>query len=123
MCIIESMPVKSLITHPKSGDCRTYGQIAEVRGHAWAGDLEVARMYTSIDFGATWQRARTEKNPSIASPGSAGRRRSTSRNLATTKSGRSAVDERGVSQPVVLPNWNPRGYLNNACHRVAVSVA
>jgi sulfite oxidase len=22
----------------------------------------------------------------------------------------------------VLPGWNPRGYLNNACHRVAVRV-
>ena len=33
-----------------------------------------------------------------------------------------AVDYRGVSQPVVLPGWNPRGYLNNACHRIAVLV-
>jgi hypothetical protein len=22
----------------------------------------------------------------------------------------------------VLPGWNPRGYLNNACHRIAVKV-
>ena len=33
-----------------------------------------------------------------------------------------ALDEEGVSQPVVLPGWNPRGYLNNACHRIAVLV-
>ena len=33
-----------------------------------------------------------------------------------------AVDETGRSQPVALPGWNPRGYLNNACHRIAVKV-
>ena len=33
-----------------------------------------------------------------------------------------AVDESGRSQPSVLPGWNPRGYLNNACHRIAVSI-
>ena len=122
MCIIESMPVKSLITHPKSGDCRTYGQIAEVRGHAWAGDLEVARMVTSIDFGATWQRADLKK------PVNRLAWQHWSAAVDFPQPGyyeiwARAVDERGVSQPVVLPNWNPRGYLNNACHRIAVSVA
>ncbi len=34
-----------------------------------------------------------------------------------------AVDSAGRSQPMVLPGWNPRGYLNNACHRIAVQVA
>jgi hypothetical protein len=33
-----------------------------------------------------------------------------------------AVDEAGVAQPMVLPGWNPRGYLNNACHRIAVMI-
>jgi len=27
-----------------------------------------------------------------------------------------------MSQPMVLPGWNPKGYLNNACHRIAVQV-
>ena len=31
-----------------------------------------------------------------------------------------ATDSAGVSQPMVLPGWNPKGYLNNACHRIAV---
>ena len=31
-----------------------------------------------------------------------------------------AIDSRGKSQPMVLPGWNPRGYLNNSCHRIAV---
>ena len=122
MCIIESMPVKSLITHPKSGDCRSYGQVAEVRGHAWAGDLEVAQMYTSIDFGATWQRAELKKPVNRL----AWQRWSAAIDFPQPgyyEIWARAVDERGVSQPVVLPNWNPRGYLNNACHRIAVSVA
>ena len=122
MCIIESMPVKSLITHPKSGDCRPFGQTAEVRGHAWAGDLEVAQMYTSIDFGATWQRADLRK------PVNRLAWQHWSAAVDFPQPGyyevwARAVDERGVSQPVVLPNWNPRGYLNNACHRIAVSAA
>jgi len=34
-----------------------------------------------------------------------------------------ATDSAGRSQPMVLPDWNPKGYLNNACHRIAVQVA
>jgi hypothetical protein len=34
-----------------------------------------------------------------------------------------AVDEKGVSQPMVVPGWNSHGYLNNACHRVGIQVA
>lgn len=30
------------------------------------------------------------------------------------------VDAYGRSQPMIVPGWNPRGYLNNACHRIAV---
>ena len=26
-------------------------------------------------------------------------------------------------QPMLVPGWNPKGYLNNACHRIAVQVA
>ena len=33
-----------------------------------------------------------------------------------------AVDSEGRSQPMILPGWNPKGYLNNACHRIAVQV-
>jgi len=55
MCIIESMPVKSLITYPKTGATIQLAQELPIRGHAWAGDLEVKTMHYSIDFGATWQ--------------------------------------------------------------------
>ena len=122
MCIIESMPVKSLITHPRSGDrCQRDKPIA-VRGHAWAGDLGVAGLFTSIDFGATWQRA------DLGKPANRLAWQHWSTTLAIPKPGyheiwARAVDENGRSQPVVLPGWNPRGYLNNACHRIALAVA
>ena len=122
MCIIESMPVKSLITFPASGVRLPPATPATVRGHAWAGDLEVAAVHTSIDFGATWQRAALTApvnrlawqhwSTSVGFPGS-----------GYYEIWARAVDARGRSQPVLLPGWNPRGYLNNACHRIAVSVA
>ena len=121
MCIIESMPVKSLITFPRSGIETKVGSSIAVRGHAWAGDLAVRRVHTSIDFGATWQRAKLSRavnrlawqhwSAEIGFPG-AGYYEVWVR----------AEDESRRKQPMVLPGWNPRGYLNNACHRIAVSV-
>jgi DMSO/TMAO reductase YedYZ molybdopterin-dependent catalytic subunit len=119
MCIIESMPVKSLITFPKSGVRIAVGKKLQLRGHAWAGDSKVKLLFTSIDFGATWRKARL-RNPanrlawqhwtaSVEFP-EAGYYEVWAR----------AEDEEGRSQPMILPGWNPRGYLNNACHRVAV---
>src|SRR5690606_27816573 len=52
--IIESMPVKSLVTYPKSGAIVDLKKKLKVNGHAWAGDLGVSEMLVSIDFGATW---------------------------------------------------------------------
>ena len=56
MEIIHSMPVKSLITTPKTG-LSVSGRNLSVAGHAWAGDHEVARVDVSIDFGASWRQA------------------------------------------------------------------
>lgn len=33
-----------------------------------------------------------------------------------------ASDQNQTAQPMVVPGWNPKGYLNNACHRIAVKV-
>jgi hypothetical protein len=33
-----------------------------------------------------------------------------------------ATDDRGVMQPFAIA-WNPKGYLNNALHRIALTVA
>lgn len=121
MCIIESMPVKSLISYPKSGIQHPRLQKLALRGHAWAGDQRVRRLYTSIDFGATWQPAKLDKpanrlawqhwRTSVRFPAD-----------GYFEVWARAEDENGKSQPMVLPGWNPRGYLNNACHRIAVMV-
>lgn len=121
MCIIETMPVKSLITCPKSGVTHAMDDSLNLRGHAWAGDHRVDDVYTSIDFGASWKKAKLEK------PVNRLAWQHWSASVDFPEPGYfevwvRAVDENGASQPVVLPGWNPRGYLNNACHRIAVSV-
>jgi DMSO/TMAO reductase YedYZ molybdopterin-dependent catalytic subunit len=122
MCIIESMPVKSLITYPKSGVTHELGKPFPVRGHAWAGDLAVDRMHVSIDFGATWQKA------DLRSPANRFAWQRFTAGIEFPGPGyyevwARATDSNGSAQPMVLPGWNPKGYLNNACHRIAVQVA
>lgn len=121
MCIIESMPVKSLITSPKSGGMIKEGKSLKIRGHAWAGELNVSKVSYSIDFGTTWQ--------------SCSLKQATNRLAWQDFSGiinfpkkgyyevwAKATDSNGISQPMILPGWNPKGYLNNACHRIAIKV-
>lgn len=121
MCIIESMPIKSLITHPKSGALIKQGQTLKMNGHAWAGELEVSKMEYSIDFGSTWHHCSLKKptnrlawqhfNVTIPFP-----------QKGYYEVWARATDSQGKSQPMVLPGWNPKGYLNNACHRIAVKI-
>ncbi len=121
MCIIESMPVKSIITYPKSGGQINLGKSFEMRGHAWAGEHEVAKVSYSIDFGSSWQPVSLEKpvnryawqhfKTTIKLP-----------NKGYYEVWAMATDDQGRSQPMVVPGWNPKGYLNNACHRIAVKV-
>lgn len=121
MCIIESMPVKSLITYPKSGAMIKKGRSLEVRGHAWAGDKKVNDMHVSIDFGSTWIPCQLE------APANRFAWQHWSTRLDLPQTGyyeiwARATDESGTAQPMVVPGWNPKGYLNNACHRIAVKV-
>jgi DMSO/TMAO reductase YedYZ molybdopterin-dependent catalytic subunit len=119
MKIIESMPVKSLISFPQSGIDHDFRERLVIRGHAWAGDDQVSGVFISIDFGATWL-------PSALQPAA---NRLAWQNFQTwvqfPEAGyyeiwARAMDNQGRSQPMVVPGWNPRGYLNNACHRIAV---
>jgi len=119
MKIIESMPVKSIITYPKTGAIIGKGQSFEVRGHAWAGDLTVKAVLVSIDFGVTWTKC--ELNP----PKNRLAWQRWRTNITLPEFGyyevwAKAIDENGKGQPMILPGWNPKGYLNNACHRIAV---
>ena len=122
MCIIESMPVKSLITYPKSGAMIKKNKSLNIRGHAWAGELEVSKLEYSIYFGATWQGCELEK------PTNRLAWQHFSATIQFPKIGyyevwAKATDSNGVAQPMVVPGWNPKGYLNNACHRIAVKVS
>lgn len=120
--IIESMPVKSLITFPRSGTRFAAGQnTTEVRGQAWAGDNKVKEMHVTIDFGATWIKADLE---SPANPYAWQRWRA---NVSFPSHGyyevwARATDDRGRMQPFTV-DWNPKGYLNNSLHRIGVRIA
>ena len=121
MCIIESMPVKSLITYPKSGAIISEGKAMRINGHAWAGELEIYAMEYSIDYGTSWKSATLEKaknrlawqhfNATVTFP-----------KKGYYEIWARATDSYDNKQPMVLPGWNPKGYLNNACHRIAVKV-
>ena len=113
------MPVKSLVTFPKSGVSHELGQSLEVRGHAWAGDNRVERVSVSLDFGASWIDCELSKPKNRL----AWQRWSTSVDFPQTgyyEIWARATDDRGMSQPMVVPGWNPKGYLNNAAHRIAI---
>jgi DMSO/TMAO reductase YedYZ molybdopterin-dependent catalytic subunit len=120
--ILESMPVRSIVTSPAHGGRLPAGtRTIALRGAAWAGDLTVARVDVSTDFGATWMQARaaetrnrydwTRWTADVAVP-SDGYYELWAR----------ATDSNGRMQPHVAGGWNPQGYGGNALHRVAVLV-
>jgi hypothetical protein len=91
-----------------------------VRGHAWAGDRKVRALDLSIDFGATWQRA--ELDP----PANPHAWQNWRADVWFPEPGYYEVwararDDQGVMQPFAIA-WNPKGYLNNSLHRVALMV-
>ncbi|CAN5226754.1 sulfite oxidase [soil metagenome] len=121
MCIIEAMPVKSLITYPKSGAIIKVGRSLDIRGQAWAGDRSIAAMDVSKDYGATWQKCTLKK------PKNRNAWQQWTASVDFPQKGyyeiwARATDNEDQMQPMVVPNWNPQGYLNNACHRIAVKV-
>ncbi len=119
MEIIQSMPVKSLITVPQTGARVAASDGVRVQGHAWAGDNAIEAVEVSIDFGGSWQRTRLD------APVNRYAWQQWTANVAFPQAGyyeiwARATDDTGQSQPATTPGWNPRGYLNNMQHRVAV---
>lgn len=120
--IIHSLPVKSLITFPQTGTkiSRRKAKRFRIKGHAWAGDRTVKTVHYSIDFGATWKKASLKKQPNRH----AWRDWSASINFPMAgyyEIWVKATDNKGEAQPHAIA-WNPKGYLNNSMHRVAVRV-
>jgi sulfite oxidase len=120
--ILESMPVRSIITSPANGTRLAAGtKELKLRGAAWAGDLEVRRVDLSIDFGATWQQALM-----LPLRNRHDWRRWTA-SVALPSDGYyeiwvRATDSTGRAQPHVAGGWNPEGYGANPMHRIAVLV-
>jgi sulfite oxidase len=119
---LESMPVRSIITSPANGTKLAAGaRELKLRGASWAGDRTVKQVDVSVDYGATWQRAKLSKpkNPydwqrwtaAVKVP-SDGYYEIWSR----------ATDSANIAQPHVAANWNPQGYGANPMHRVAVLI-
>lgn len=121
MKIIEAMPVKSLITFPKSGAVLQKNTNITIKGHAWAGDTEVKNVHISTDFGVTWLTCKLHE----AKNKNAWQQWEIEINFQEKgyyELWAKATDKNGTQQPMVTPAWNPGGYLNNACHRIALKI-
>jgi len=114
-----ALNVKSLITSPGNG-ASVKSRAMLVRGVAWAGEADIAKVEVSTDSGATWQPAQLGKEQShyawrlwsypwnAPKPG------------AHTIMSR-ATDTQGRIQPDLV-EWNPSGYLINVVDRVQIHV-
>ncbi|MFC4174127.1 sulfite oxidase [Microvirga sp. GCM10011540] len=120
--VLESMPVRSIVTAPADQSRLPPGtRQVEVRGAAWAGDGQVARVDLSLDGGATWIAAALKPprnrydwvrwSAALTLPGD-GYYEIVAR----------ATDAEGRAQPFRAAGWNPNGYGCNVMHRVAVTV-
>ena len=114
--IIERMPVKSLITSVKTGS--KVGPEIDISGHAWSGDRKIKTVEISIDFGTTWQKVMLDE------PINDGAWQNWRSKVKFPQAGyyevwARATDDAGDQQPFALA-WNPKGYLNNTMHRVAL---
>jgi sulfite oxidase len=115
--IITDMPVKSLITAPRDGFSAPAKQPLHIRGHAWSGHVPVGAVELSFDGGRSWRAASLGPLPGRF----AWRRFEFA--LPDPPAGEfevmaRATDTEGRAQPLDSVPWNPRGYLNNMCHRV-----
>jgi sulfite oxidase len=115
--VTELFVKSNITTAPKSA---RRGAAVDVRGFAFSGAPDVAKVELSDDGGATWQRAQLDARHSPHAwrlwhvrwtPKRAGRVTLVAR----------ATDSRGAVQPRTA-TWNQSGYLYNAWHSVDVEV-
>ncbi len=120
--VMESMPVRAIISNPANGTRLPAGtREVALRGAAWAGDLTVSRVDVTTDFGQTWSEAMLAPTRN---------RYDWNRWTAAVRLPSDgyfelwarATDSNGRMQPPVPANWNPQGYGGNAMHRVAILV-
>ena len=87
----------------------------------YAGDRKVKEVHVSHDFGATWIKA------DLSDPPNSHSWQTWKAEVPLPSHGyyevwARATDEAGAMQPFALA-WNPKGYLNNSMHRIALRVA
>ena len=86
-----------------------------LHGHAWAGDVEVAELHISIDFGRSWSQAR------LQAPANRLAWQNWDAEIRFPATGyyevwARAVDTNGISQPMVIPGWKDSIRLMQAEH-------
>ena len=116
------MPVRSIVSHPADAAVYPPGtRRVLVRGAAWAGDDEVARVDVTLDGGASW----------IAAELAPIRNRYDwvrwSVDVPVPADGyyeihARATDHQGRAQPFRFTHWNPNGYGCNVMQRVRLRV-
>jgi sulfite oxidase len=120
--ILESMPVRSIITAPANGTKLAAGtRELKLRGASWAGDLAVKQVEVSADFGQTWTQAK------VSPPKNKFDWQRWTAEVKVLSDGyyeiwSKATDTNGKAQPHVAANWNPQGYGANPFHRIAVLI-
>jgi sulfite oxidase len=120
--ILESMPVRSIITSPANGTKLAAGtREVKLRGASWAGDLAVKQVEVSADFGQTWTQA------NVSPPKNKFDWQRWTADIKVPSDGyyeiwSKATDTNGKAQPHVAANWNPQGYGANPFHRIAVLI-
>lgn len=122
MAILESMPVRSVVTFPAHGTKLPKGTTKiDLRGSAWAGDNAIQTVEISIDYGATWTKAE------VKAPANKFAFQRFSASIPVPSAGyyevwSKATDSSGKTQPFQAGNWNPQGYGANPVSRVAVLI-
>lgn len=122
MRILESMPVRAIITNVAHGAKLPAGtRSIALRGHAWAGEKTVRAVHVSKDFGATWQ------DCAVTAPANKYCWQTWTTTVQLPSAGYyeffvRATDSDGKSQTHAAANWNPQGYGGNAFHRIAALV-
>ena len=120
--VITDMPVRSVITSPRDGFTARLGDPLMLRGHAWSGHVPVVSVEVSTDGGTRWRKATLGPLPD---------RFAWRRVLLTLPAPQPgeleiimrATDAQGHTQPLGSAPWNPRGYLNNTCHRIRGTIS
>ncbi|OYX97269.1 MAG: molybdopterin containing oxidoreductase [Hyphomicrobium sp. 32-62-53] len=120
--VLESMPVRSIISNPMNGAKLAAGtREIPLRGAAWAGELAVSKVDVSADYGVNWSPM------TLAKPTNKYDWTRWTGSVKLPSDGYyelwvRATDSNGAMQPHAAPNWNPAGYGGNPFHRIAVLV-